>query len=356
MQSQEGLNSPEGLLRTRIAGSGRTLLDAFDRVERASRVERVTRHPFRLLRGARLNVGAEEGEGYWDLTQIGDDVYVVVADFAFKDSLVEVVPGDGLIQFYLALSGSLTLGLSTSKPLRIDRPGLLVYHQPKGLDFDEWTTPNAVERSIAITVSRRFLIEHLCGSPGEVPPALDAFLQDAGAELRYCRFPLNARLHELGNKLLNNRFSGPLKLIYTEAIALEILCEAVRTFAALADPNGARYSDRELRCLHAAHKLLARQMTPAPTTQHIARKIGISATALKRGFKEVFGESLFEFSTRCRMQHALGLLRDRATPIAHVAAAVGYGHPTSFATAFRRHFGFRPRDACDAANTSAPLA
>jgi AraC-like DNA-binding protein len=40
----------------------------------------------------------------------------------------------------------------------------------------------------------------------------------------------------------------------------------------------------------------------------------------------------------------MGLLRDKQKQVARVAEAVGYGHQTSFATAFRRHFGMRPKD------------
>ena len=45
------------------------------------------------------------------------------------------------------------------------------------------------------------------------------------------------------------------------------------------------------------------------------------------------------------MQHALALLRENQLPVARVAEAVGYSHQTSFATAFRRHFGLSPKDA-----------
>jgi AraC-like DNA-binding protein len=44
------------------------------------------------------------------------------------------------------------------------------------------------------------------------------------------------------------------------------------------------------------------------------------------------------------MQHALMLLRDRQWSVDKVSDAVGYSHSTSFATAFRRHFGMRPID------------
>ena len=57
------------------------------------------RHPSRKLFGARVKLPPEEGEGYWDLTQIGDDVCVITENFVYKDPRIELVPGDGLVQF-----------------------------------------------------------------------------------------------------------------------------------------------------------------------------------------------------------------------------------------------------------------
>ncbi len=70
----------------------------------------------------------------------------------------------------------------------------------------------------------------------------------------------------------------------------------------------------------------------------------MAETALTTGFKAVYGETIFDFSVRCRMQHAMTLLRDQHWSVDKVSEAVGYGHSTSFATAFRRYFGMRPID------------
>ena len=44
------------------------------------------------------------------------------------------------------------------------------------------------------------------------------------------------------------------------------------------------------------------------------------------------------------MQHALHLLRDRRLRIGFVAEAIGYTHQGTFASAFKAHFGVRPKD------------
>jgi len=145
-------------------------------------------------------------------------------------------------------------------------------------------------------------------------------------------------------RLINNPFRATRALVHTEAVTLELLCNAVETFYAVSLAPNEEFTDRELRCLHAARSILMREFTPVPTIRKLARSVGIAETTLKRGFKAVFGATIFEFSVRCRMQHALQLLRDKRCSVAEAGNAAGYAHQTSFATAFRRHFNMRPLD------------
>src|ERR1700678_1377149 len=154
----------KGLFRTAIAGAGRSLSEAFANLEGAANIERISRHPHRKLFGARVLLSPEEGEGYWDLTQVGDDVYVVIENFAYKDPRVELVPGDGLVQLYFKLTGDLTLAVSRTEPLRLNHPSLLIYRQPKGIDINEWTAPSAHERCVAVTVTPEFLVDNFFGT------------------------------------------------------------------------------------------------------------------------------------------------------------------------------------------------
>ena len=134
------------------------------------------------------------------------------------------------------------------------------------------------------------------------------------------------------------------RLVYAEAITMELLCSALESLETLSTQSACQHSDRELRCLHAARSLLTQQFSPAPTLRQVARCVGLNETTLKRGFKSVYGETPFEFSVKCRMEHALTLLQNREIQVLSVAKAVGYRHQASFATAFRRHFGLRPRE------------
>lgn len=341
-QAAEGAQ-PGGLWRTVLAGPGRSLADAFANLEQSPQVQRLSRHPNRELLSARVTLTPEEGEGYWELTQIRNDLYVILSNFVYKDPRFEFVPGDGLVQFNFKLSGDLTYAISRPGPLRFNRPGLHVWRQPQGIDMREWTAPSAHERNVSISVRPQFLLEHFF-SGTDVPVHLRAFVSASNERIDYCQVPLTAQMLELTTKLLDNPYQGALALTYTEALTLELLCVTVGNFCSLPDQPAEEYSERELRCLARARDLLMKQLAPPPTLKQIAQAVGLSQKALTRGFKAVYGETVFDFSVRCRMQHALTLLRDRGWSVDRVSEATGYSHPTSFAAAFRRHFGMRPID------------
>ena len=336
--------SKGGLFRAALAGRGHTLAEAFANLERAPGIQRLWRHPQLHILGARIMLEEQEGEGYWELTQIGDDVYVVVENFAYRDPRAELVPGDGMIQFYFKLSGDLTLGVSRTEPLRLNRPSLLVYNQPKGVDLDEWTAPGARERCVAITVRAGYLINNFVDSSVAAPAPLAALVSGTPGEVKYCQLPLSATMFECAKRLVENPYIGTLGLVHTQALTLELLCMAVAAFGNLTDAPTHEFSDRDLRCLQTARSVLMKQFAPVPTIRQVARAAGMNDTYLKRSFKAVYGETIFDFSVRCRMQHALTLLRERRMTVAQVAQSVGYSHQTSFATAFRRHFGLKPKE------------
>jgi AraC-like DNA-binding protein len=334
----------KGLFRAALAGPGHSLADAFANLEHAPNVERISRHPTLDLLGARVSLTPAEGQGYWELTRIRNEIFVITQNFTYRDPRLEIVPGDGLIQFNFRLSGDLSIGVKRSDTLRFNRPALLVWNQQPGFEVSEWTAPSARERAVSISTPAEFLVENFLSSNDVIPEQLQAFVTGSRRQVNHCQLPLSAQMFELATKLVNNPFTDALALMYTEAIAMELLCCAVAGFSSLSSAPNERYTQRELKCLHMARDFVMRELAPAPTIRQVARATGLNETTLKRGFKAIFGETLFEFSLRCRMQHAMRLLREQSLPVKRVAEATGYRHHTSFATAFLRHFGIRPKE------------
>lgn len=340
----EKSSNRQGLFRATLAGAGHTLADAFGSLEATQHLERSWRHPTRDLMGGRVALAPHEGTGYWDFIRIRNDIYVVVANLAYNTWRLEIVPGEGLLSFSFKVSGDMSLEVNSGKPIRWNSPSLLVWSQPAGVNISESTAPGVHERFVIVSMRPEYFAAHYFGSAG-IPEPLNMFVCNSGAKIQYGRYAIHPEAFEISEKLIDNPYTGVLSLVYAEAMTEQLLCHVAGNFTSLSRSSVTECTDRQLRCLQAARDILEHQLAPAPTIAEMARSVGMSKTALSKGFKAVYGETIFEFSVRCRMRRALELMGDRRYSIEQTAEAVGYAHSTSFATAFRRHFGMRPLDA-----------
>jgi len=70
----------------------------------------------------------------------------------------------------------------------------------------------------------------------------------------------------------------------------------------------------------------------------IAKNVGLNINYLKSGFKALYNETIFQYLTSLRMQHANDLIKHTDYPISEIANKVGYKHPQHFTKTFKKHF------------------
>ena len=79
-----------------------------------------------------------------------------------------------------------------------------------------------------------------------------------------------------------------------------------------------------------------------PTLAELARQSQINECALKRGFRQVFGTTVFGYLHNYRLEYARQLLDQGTKTVIGVAHTVGFASRSSFARAFRKKFGVNP--------------
>lgn len=76
----------------------------------------------------------------------------------------------------------------------------------------------------------------------------------------------------------------------------------------------------------------------------LARIAHVSEAHFIRAFKTTFGETPHRYLQRRRIERAMALLRDTATPVTEVAFAVGFASHGTFSRTFREIVGVSPSD------------
>lgn len=145
--------------------------------------------------------------------------------------------------------------------------------------------------------------------------------------------------------LLNHQYSGHLQNIYVNAqtqmlllYSLDCLDEKeidVQTHKFLANE-----ADREK--IIKAREILLQHIGEPITIRALSRKVAMNECYLKKGFKEMFGSTIFDFYQSQRMEHAKYLLYEKGLTVTEVSVMLGYSSISHFSTAFKKHTGLKP--------------
>ncbi|MDQ6815372.1 MAG: AraC family transcriptional regulator [Bacteroidota bacterium] len=158
-------------------------------------------------------------------------------------------------------------------------------------------------------------------------------------------FPVCSRKRTVLDSLLNHSYSGSLENIFVNAKIHELLLYSLEC---LVDEKDEGFSckflanelDRE-KILKAREVLLQHIGDPI-TIKELSRKVAINECYLKKGFKEIFGTTIFDFYQQQRMEHAKYLLYEKGLSVTDVSALLGYSSISHFSTAFKKHTGLKP--------------
>jgi len=102
-------------------------------------------------------------------------------------------------------------------------------------------------------------------------------------------------------------------------------------------------SSRERRQLDMARDYLLKDLSQAPTIADVSTTVGLNQCKLKKGFKILFGNSIYAYYQKARMEEAMKLLKKHN--VTETAMLLGYSNVSHFSTAFRKQFNILPGDA-----------
>jgi AraC family transcriptional activator of pyochelin receptor len=145
------------------------------------------------------------------------------------------------------------------------------------------------------------------------------------------------------NSILHCNYSDSLKRMYFFSKSIEMLVLQAESFNKLANKKTLYVKkdyDKE-RILFARDYLLKHIECP-PTLTALSRIAGINEYKLKRGFKETFSQTVFEYLANVRMEIAKNDLLERRKSITEIAFELGYSSLQHFSSAFKKKFGVSP--------------
>ncbi|MEM1320469.1 MAG: AraC family transcriptional regulator, partial [Bacteroidota bacterium] len=155
-------------------------------------------------------------------------------------------------------------------------------------------------------------------------------------------YPITPEMHWLIQEILNCKRKGLYKRFFLEAKVTELLLLQLEQISAFKHSNVQSLRKSDVERMYAVKDYLSGHLDEPCTLPELAQLFGTNEYSLKKGFKAVFGTTVFNYWTAVKMNFAKQMLLDENRPISEVADRIGYKNPQHFTTAFKKRFGYPP--------------
>lgn len=143
-------------------------------------------------------------------------------------------------------------------------------------------------------------------------------------------------------EILGSKRQGFFERMFIEAKVIELLMLQLEQILAHDCDVFCSLKKSEIDKMYQAKEILINNIASSCTLIDLAQKVGTNEFTLKKGFKEVFGTTVFGFWNDLKMHEARKLIVENAMKVSEVSEMVGYKYPQHFSTAFKKYFGVSP--------------
>ena len=263
-----------------------------------------------------------------------------------QNTLIDFESDMETVEMHFALSGQVqTTDLQTRKQYNFSHNEHNIMYAADFKGQSTWSDNldmEVFEINILPSLFIRYLPEHL---------AFEAFRtaltqQQPGMLTRQNR-PINARMRMIIHEIMHCERTGLLKKMLIEARVMELLLLQLEQM--IADQNTSQKASTcslkkaDIDRMYAVRDIIEQNVNNPYSLSTLAKQVGTNEFTLKKGFKSLFGTTVFGYLHERQMMQARDmLLEEKDKTVTEVSEQCGYQYPSHFTTAFKRRFGVLP--------------
>jgi|SRR6185312_534986 len=294
-----------------------------------------------------LNLPGKAGKGFITVAGIaGIEVLALNVSMLSENLVLNFLPSRGESTYILSFDeiGTPT-GPETDEVPQADAGGQEGFHSTVSVtDLVHGkviTYPkDSVIRSLVVRV-RRSGLEHLIQDfdAGTIQSILDST-----GKAHSLTWPITFKYRLLLEEFMTEIVQHPFRELFTIrniSILVEYLLQQFFVMDKLGREGNALSSQDTHSLSRVEQYLCCHYKTEFPGIEKLSRISAMSPTSLKTKFKKYYGETLFAYYQKNKLEHARKLL-DSKVPVKVVATEIGYSNPSHFTLAFKKEYGFSP--------------
>jgi AraC-like DNA-binding protein len=268
-----------------------------------------------------------------------EDQYLAIASISEShDVVANRTLSKGLVHFYFCLQGSALFEFSPdySRELKAGR-NYFIYDPTQ--DFLFQLRLKGKCRLVLLSISLEGLHKLFIDDPHEL-----RFLKSESAHHKfYDEKEIPTSLLLVLCQLFSKQFSENAQKLFYQSKVLEILSEYFSSRIPNTESCPFLNDEVVIRKLKHAKDFILENLDNPPDLKTISRKAGLNEHQLKVGFKELYGNTVYNYIIDHRLNQSRLLLDSGKYQVKEVAYRIGYSNTSHFIAFFKKKFGITPK-------------
>lgn len=220
-----------------------------------------------------------------------------------------------------------------------------IYYTPNGVNVEIYYKKNINYSNLDIYVSTDFFHDFF-----EKTSYIDSFISSIDSK-KFTRLindgiPISPQMFYALKEIKECKLKGISKEYFVKArimYLLQLIFEWIDVkLSSQKKENNSRLKNDDINILNDIQYFIKNNPEKYYTIEQLSNQFYINEFKLKKGFKELFGMGIYQFSTQIHMKYALELLKNTDLSIKEIAYKTGYSSSSAFSVAFKKECGINP--------------
>jgi len=156
--------------------------------------------------------------------------------------------------------------------------------------------------------------------------------------------PVNPSLLGCFEQLLHHKLQHPFQGIFEQAKFLEIFSLIMESaFNQQMDACPVMMSPAIESKIHQVRRHIINNLDLAPDPDQLAIIYELPRNTLKEGYRYIYGKTIHQYHADHKLESAMQMLSSGELLVKEIAFKIGYQNPSHFITAFKKKYGFTPK-------------
>jgi AraC-like DNA-binding protein len=291
------------------------------------------------LKNWRLEIPKKFGRGYCEGFVFNEYIRMLILNYELSENLVvensdiNVSSRTILFRFQNIFSESETLTETRQKTT----PSVLI--ATSRLNKDIVIPIHTNTATINIEVDANYLKGLF--NRTEKSPVLQSLLQNEQPLLfEQLIYPF---LQKIVDEIVSESIDEKFKLFFLRVKAEELICRLLMELEKRDEKRLIALNSHDIQTIYEIKEQMLEHLETPPVIRDMAMDANMSPTKLKRLFKQIFGNSIFNYYQQFRMKEAALLLKKENLSVSDVGYQLGFTNLSHFSRVFKEHIGMKPK-------------